>query len=287
MTDISKLGKGAIPDIPDDRDFVIGANPPVDWTTPFILSEPPNEDQNGSSSCVAQGWSYYHWQLKRLNFCRRDIYSWIFKPGGGAEIRDGGLRIVNYGQETRENAIDPNPETESAMESTIGLDPNKEKINQELNSYVLLKDIDTIANAIKQYSGVVFGVIGSDEGWQNITNPRPPLNTEIQWGHCLYLFGYQMYNGKKAVIAKSSWGTEGNTTIHYITEDYFINNGTFIFNPWTLIPKGNIMQPQITTQNHGGELRIVLKASTPEQWQALCAVYGFDPNDPAIETYNS
>ena len=243
--DISLLGKGAIPDIPDDRDFVIGTATPVDWTIPFILPEPPNEDQNGSSSCVGQGWSYYHWQLKQKDFCRRDIYAWIFYPGGGAQIRDGGLRIVNYGQETRDNAQDPNPETELGMESLIGLDPNKEKINQELNSFVLLKDIDTIANAIKQYSGVVFGVIGSNEGWQNIALPEPPLNGEVQWGHCLYLFGYHTHsNGKKCVIAKSSWGIAGNTTTHHITEDYFINNGTYVFNPWTLIPKGTTMANQ-------------------------------------------
>jgi hypothetical protein len=245
MIDISLLGKGAIPDIPDDRDFVIGTNVPVDWTTPFTLPEPPNEDQNGSSSCVGQGWSYYHWQLKQKDFCRRDIYAWIFSPGGGAQIRDGGLRIVNYGQETRDNAQDPNPETELGMESRIGLDPNKEKINQELNSFILLKDIDTIANAIKQYNGVVFGVIGSNEGWQNVALPEPPLNGEVQWGHCLYLFGYHTHsNGKKCVIAKSSWGTAGNTTTHHITEDYFINNGTYVFNPWTLIPKGTTMANQ-------------------------------------------
>ena len=237
--DISLLGKGAIPDIPSDRDFVIGASTPVDWNIPVILPEPPNEDQNGSSSCVGQGWSYYHWQLKQKNFCRRDIYSWIYYPGGGAQIRDGGVRIVTYGQDTRDNVQDPNPETELGMENGTGLDITRERIYEELNSFVLLKDIDTIANSIKQYSGVVFGVIGSNEGWQNIAMPRPPLGGEVQWGHCLYLFGYHLHNGIKCVIAKSSWGTAGNTTVHHITEDYFINNGTYVFNPWTLIPKGN------------------------------------------------
>jgi hypothetical protein len=239
MTDISQLGKGAIPDIPSDRDFVIQAPLIIDWFVPFTLPEPPNEDQNGSSSCVGQGWSYYHWQIRPKDYCRRDIYAWIFYPGGGAQIRDGGIRITKFGQDTRDNVQDPKPETELAMEDKTGLDPNRERIYQEVNSFVLLKDIDTIANAIVQYKGVVFGLIGSNEGWQNMVQPRPPLPGEVQWGHCLYLFGYHLHDGKKCVIAKSSWGTVGNTTVHHITEDYFINNGTFIFNPWTLIPKGD------------------------------------------------
>jgi hypothetical protein len=41
---------------------------------------------------------------------------------------------------------------------------------------------------------------------------------------------------------------------------------------------------QFKTQNYKGELRIVLGASTPEQWSALCAVYGVDPAAPIEET---
>ncbi len=238
MIDFTHLGKGALPDKINKRDFVLKAVVPVDFSAPFILTEPPNEDQNGSSSCVGQGWSYYHWQIRQKDYCRRDIYAWIYLSGGGAQIRDGGLRIVKYGQDTRDNVQDPNPETEAGMEDRTGLDPNKERINQELNSFSLNKDIDSIASAIRQYQGVVFGLIGTNEGWQEMALPRPPIAGETTWGHCLYLFGYHLHDGKKCVIAKSSWGNAGNTTVHHITEDYFINNGTFIFNPWTLIPQG-------------------------------------------------
>lgn len=243
MSEIEHLGKGAIPDSPDARDFkapeVFGAAQ-VNWAVDFMLPEPPNEDQNGSGSCVGQAWSYYHWQLENKDFCRRDIYAWIFVPGGGAQIRDGGLRIVNYGQDTRNNVQDPNPETEAGMESRTGLDPNREKLNREINSFVLNKDIDSIAAGIETYKGVVFGLIGTNDGWQNIAMPRPPMNGDsAQWGHCLYLFGHHLHNGKKCLIAKSSWGTVGGTTTHHITEDYFIQSGYYIFNPWTLIKTSN------------------------------------------------
>ncbi len=240
MFDIEHLGKGAIPDPVDERDFIIGAIPPVDFSVPFILPEPLNEDQGISSSCVAQAWSYYHWQLENKDFTRRDIYAWVALPGGGANIRDGGLRIIKNGQMTRDKAADPDPETEMGMLDRTGLLAEMEALNKEFNSFSLPKDIDSIAAGIKNYKGVVFGVIGSNPGWQVMAQPRPPLASETLWGHCLYLFGYHLHNGKKCVIAKSSWGNTGNTTVHHITEDYFINNGAYIFNPWTLI-KGDSM----------------------------------------------
>lgn len=257
MHDIEHLGKGAIPDSPDVRDFVFKV--PVeavvtDWDSGFFLTEPPNEDQNGSGSCVGQGWSYNHWAVRPKDYCRRDIYAWIFYPGGGAQIRDGGLRIVNFGQDTRNNVQDPNPETEAGMEDKTGLDPNREKINQELNSFIVPKDIDNIAAAIKLNKGVTFGLIGTNKGWQNIAMPRPPMaGDDPQWGHCLYLFGYHMHNGKKCLVAKSSWGNAGGTTQHHITEDYFINNGAYIFNPWTLVPKGAITRMLVFYQVKGSK----------------------------------
>ena len=244
--EIEKLGKGAVRDKPDDRDLKadlhIAAVAPVDWTHEFRNPEPPNEDQNGSSSCVGQGWSYQHWAVRPKNYCRRDVYAWIYLPGGGAQIRDGGLRIINYGQDTRDNVQDPNPETESGMESRTGLDPNREKIYQEFDSKLVPNDIDSVAVAIRDFKGCVGGVEGTNQGWQDIAHPRPPASGETLWGHCLYFFGYTMVNGMKYIIAKSSWGTAGNTTVHYIGEHYFTTGYTF--NPWTLIPRGNQLMNQ-------------------------------------------
>lgn len=264
--DIEQLGKGAIPDVPDNRDFrgelLMGA-PLIDWNKPYKLLEPPNENQGSSSSCVAQAWSYYHWQLKRLDFCRRDIYAWIFiPPAGGAQIRDGGLRLIKYGQETRNFAQDPNPQDEMGMRSQAGLDPDKEKINRELASFVLFNNIDSVAAGIKNYMGVVGGVIGSNPGWQDMANPRPPASGEVQWGHCIYFFGYHLHDGLKCVIAKSSWGTTGGTTVHHIKENYFESGNTF--NPWTLIPRSlmtNVKLVQVSRPDGSNEFGFYLPAT--------------------------
>jgi hypothetical protein len=42
--------------------------------------------------------------------------------------------------------------------------------------------------------------------------------------------------------------------------------------------------PQIGTQDLGGELRIVIKAATPDQWNAACMMFGRDPAAPVDET---
>jgi hypothetical protein len=39
-----------------------------------------------------------------------------------------------------------------------------------------------------------------------------------------------------------------------------------------------LIMPQFKTQNYKGELRIVLQADDETTWQALCKVYGLDPN---------
>jgi murein DD-endopeptidase MepM/ murein hydrolase activator NlpD len=46
--------------------------------------------------------------------------------------------------------------------------------------------------------------------------------------------------------------------------------------PMPYLKKENM--PQISTQAKGAERRIVLQAATPEEWTALCAVFGKDVN---------
>lgn len=237
LTAIEEVGKGAAPDPLDYRDYraenVMGA-PDVDWSEPFLLPAPPQQDQANSLSCVAHAWSYYHWQLTGREYSRRDIYANIYlSPQGGAYIRDGGLRILNVGQATIDEVEDPVPQTENAMRSKIGLDNKFSESDREHDSFLInTYDIDAVAMAIKNYRGVVFGVTGSNAGWRDGASPRPPLPGEVTWGHALYLYGYHMHGSEKCVIARSSWGYVPN---HHITEPYFTSGNTF--NPWTLIPK--------------------------------------------------
>lgn len=246
---IQDLGKGAIRDSVDARDFQIMGQPSfnaalvtVDWVKGFFNAEPESEDQNGSLSCVGQGWSYLHDQIRPTPFkkSRRDLYSRIFIPGGGAQIRDGGIQIVNIGHATRDKVPDPTPETEQAMEDKTGVNATVEADYKELASFVVPMDINSWAAGIQVYNGIVGGLEGTNAGWQNMANPRPPQDGDPGqiWGHALYFFGYHTHDGQKCVVAKSSWGNAGNTTVHHIKNNYFVSG--HMFNAWTLIPKGDI-----------------------------------------------
>lgn len=266
--DIKRYGKGCIPDTPDKRDYkaseIMGAVR-IDWNIPFRLPEPPTNDQNGSLSCVSQSCSYYHWQLKGKEFSRRDLYAMIYQPAGGAAIRDGILRIVKVGQATRDEVPDPTPETETAMRSKVGITAEKAASDRELNGYVLPdSSIDGIAWAIQNYYGTVFGVTGSDAGWADMLNPRPPRWYENTWGHALYAMGYHLHDGQKCIITKSSWGAVNE---HHIKENYFTSGKTF--NGWTLIPGEKKTMTNAYIVKKGQEYGVTLPATSEASFISL------------------
>jgi hypothetical protein len=248
MHDITQLGKGAKRAPADQATpkfrHAFAALPPVDWTVPFSCPEPISNDQNGSSSCVAQAWSYYHEQLRpEKRFSRRDIYAQISLGfGQGAYIYDGHEFIINKGQATRDEVPDPAPETEAGMLDKTGITAAKEASDKELAGLTVSLDINQWAAAIRACKGIVGGLEGTNAGWADLANPTPPAPNSAEWGHALYFFGYHLHDGRKCVIAKSSWGTAGNTTVHHIKENYFKSG--FMFNAYTLAPKEIVMQNQ-------------------------------------------
>lgn len=240
---MNHLGKGAIRAPADQTTqkfrHAFSALPPVNWNIPFSNPEPISNDQRASSSCVGQAWSYYHEVLKLKRFSRRDIYAQIVLPGGGAYIVDGHTLIITKGQATRDELPDPEPETEANMTDRTGITLAKEASDKELEGLTVSLNIDQWAAAIKACKGVVGGLEGTNAGWADMTNPQPPKPNSAEWGHCLYFFGYHLHNGQKCVIAKSSWGTAGNTTVHHIKQNYF--DSGFMFNAYTLAPRNTLM----------------------------------------------
>lgn len=267
---IENLPKGALPDPPDERDYrldALSALPPVDWAKEYRLPEPPNEDQGQSDACVSYSSSYYHWQLRRKNYSRRDLFARI-ALASGAYIRDGVKAIVDNGQATRNEVPDPASPTYANMRDKTGVNPQVEADDQELNYFIITDgSIDGVAAAVKAYQGVVFGVTGSNPGWKDLKNPRPPMSGEATWGHALYAMGYHLHSGIKCIIAKSSWCN--SVTEHHIKEPYFKTGNTF--NPWTLIPKGQQMNPNIVIYKNGPEYHVAVK-STSQQGMAQLLV---------------
>jgi hypothetical protein len=273
---IENLGKGALPDPVDERDFKITAEMlgavTVDWSKEFRLPAPPDEDQGSSDSCVSQAWSYYHWQLHGKSYSRRDLFARIALDYG-AYIRDGGKEIVGNGQATRDEVSDPKPQTFHNMRDKNGIKQEYREDDKELNYFILpQQDINGVAWGIQTYKGVVFGLNGTNAGWQDMLNPRPPFNGESGiWGHALYAMGFHMHGNQKCIIAKSSWCD--SVKEHHIKENYFLTGNTF--SAWTLIPKGQTMS-QVKIAVIHGEGGIFLAAASPEQLKAIGGIFGKD-----------
>lgn len=267
---IDQLPKGCLPDEPDVRDFgaapFLASLPPVDWTKGSGLPRPPLHDQNQADACVAHSWSYYHFQLKKKEFSRRDLFARIAQKTYGANIRDGGLAIVKQGQQTQDELPDPNPENPDNMRDKSGVIAEKEADDQELNSFVINNDIDSLAQAILAYKGAVFGVTGSNPGWADLTNPRPPKAGETLWGHAIYAVDFHIHSdGQKCIIACTSWPSAGITE-HHIRQDYFKSGNTF--SGWTLIPKAAQKLPAILVQwQKDPELNIVFRLDSMARLQ--------------------
>jgi hypothetical protein len=254
MPAIDKLMKGARPDPPDKRDFraSFAAAPPtpIDWAKGSGLPRPQLIDQNEADCCVACAWSYYHWQLRGQQFSRRDLFARIALPAPqGAIIRDGGLAIVNQGQATEAELPDPPKETLLNMRDITGVTAPDELQWKEYNSFQVDNDIESVARAILLYRGVNGGIYGTNDGWNNLTVPEPPLPAQIAdldnqlqngtvWGHSLYMVDFHMHQNddgsqEQCIIAATSW-PDSKVTEHHIRARYFAAGGTF--NPWTLIP---------------------------------------------------
>lgn len=262
---IDTLPKGALPDLKDERDFQLSfaALPPADFSKSSGLPRPPLKDQNSSDSCVSHAWSYYHWQLKGKDFSCRDLFARI-ALSYGAFIRDGGLQIVKLGQATTDEVSDPTPETPQNMRDKTGITADKEASDKEFDSFVMPPDIDSVAAAILAYKGVVFGVTGSNPGWQNLTVPEPPKPGEFTWGHGLYAVDFHMHTNtdgsqEKCIITVTSWPSAGIAE-HHIRQRYFATGMTF--NPWTLIPKTSLTQNNMQLIRDNGTVFLVSSDKT-------------------------
>ena len=254
------LGKGALPDLQDFRDYdyeriaeVFGA-PTVDWNMGYEVPEVANikvEDQDGSSSCVGQGFAKYAEVLERAenkNFTdlsSKFIYSQIFVSfGGGSYLRDGAKLVVNQGV-AHEEHLPSYPATEEHMTRSVDI---TDEIRQHATAYKSKSyasiwhknNMDTFAQAILQNKGCITGVYGTNTGWTVSGGfVKPPTASDTKpWGHAFYCVGYKMIEGKRYIKFLNSWGTGwGENGYGYLGEDYFTSSN--IFSCWTLVDLPN------------------------------------------------
>jgi len=239
------IGKsGAYEDLPDNRDVPFdlifsAVSLPVSYDTIDEIGGIKVENQGSSQSCVAQSFSKYAEVLEKIeknqftDLSAKFIYSRIFVPQGGAQIRDGAKIVSTFGV-TKEEYDPSYPAEETRMrERNNELSVLEDALVHKSSGYVTIwhkEDVEIIKQAIYQNKGVVSGFIGSNEGWQTEI-VRPPKSGESEWGHAVYLIGWDNQNRIKFLNSwGEGWGNNGKGTI----DPSYWQVGGKTFSLWTL-----------------------------------------------------
>ena len=262
------LYKGAVRDKYDPRDKkyeeVLGASVPFteeDWKKGFDVEQElnfklPIKNQQKTLSCVGQSYSYYVAILNLVETVLYDevsakaIYSQIVLPGGGARFRDGAELVVNFGA-VAERIIrsyrDNGSTDEPFMVDKTWITPEIVKIAKVLQAKeqrsIMGYSMDIYAQAIRDNWGVVGGVEGANNGTWMSNEPKPPEKFH-EWAHALYFGKYGIDEKGKYIATPNSWGARKTDALHpdgwqKLREEWFANQGRWIFSPWTLIDKPN------------------------------------------------
>lgn len=254
--------------IPPEEEIVSAALVTApDFTKSTGLTEPPDEDQGGSDSCTSQAFGYHFWQLTGCQILRNDTYSHTVLPGGGAYLTSPADFVAANGALLRSAQYqEPNPETEPTMEKIVlAIDAAGRTRAFTITRVVLQATLNNIASLLEQYKGVVIGVDGNDEGWQNMVDPT--FDGHVEWGHALYVYDRAVRNGHHALKAKSSWCNEVKD--HFINDIYFNAGG--VFEAVAITVKEITMN---VTMNYNGTVGVFVPVSKPEEIEVLNSVFG-------------
>ena len=299
---------GAIPDSKDDRDYIfetgLGAGQIMtdeEWKQGFDIEnilgykiKPKN--QWTSYSCVGQANSMYKGILdsieekKYTEESAKAIYSQIsLGYGKGAMLRDGSKKLVEWGSvdESLVKSYRDNGTTdETFMLEKDWLTPEITEIAKKYKGkdYKLITGIgiDYFARAIKEGNGCVIGVNGTNNGTWTSVYPRIPLDTTPQselWGHAIYAGKFRIKDGKKEIGILNSWGEigENKTGWQWLEEEWFNNNGRWIFNPWVVIDQSNnknMSTSKVLKDKNSSAVGIWLPAISEDVLKSYCANAG-------------
>lgn len=274
--DVLLFGKGAIrEDIPDPRDFQWGrdvgmGSPPFDWDkgydveeelsnllgTPFSITV---KDQNGSSSCGGQAWSYLGQVLNVFhdkNTKERSakfIYSQTYVGTGGSGGRENSSIAIKQGwglEEDTPSYENGLPPSEGFMEKTMDITPiakEHAKIDKAFSYANVVHVPDLVAQAMRDNHGCIIGLTGSQNGTWRSEFPLPPATFNGTWSHWLYVGKCKIINDKKYFAVLNSWGmSTGKKGWQWIAEDYFtikILEYPVIWSIWTMAEAQDIIPP--------------------------------------------
>ncbi len=237
------------------RDKLGRSGIPFDWATGVSKRPSRIKNQGQSSSCGGQAKSYWlELVLGLTEQSAKSVYSPIVYSGGGTTVpaleRDLGsvdeALVSSY-----QNGETP---SEAFMEDTSwkSIDTLKNAMSKLGWTPVSVKiDIESIAEAIRDYGAIIWEIQGQNNGTWLSNNPKPPVGNKNLWQHFMCSYGAGIWNGIKSINMLQSWGEDvGDNGIQHFTEDY-IDSGR-ILDCFTFI---RIPKYQFTTNFSWGSWR--------------------------------
>ncbi len=135
------------------------------------------------------------------------------------------------------------PPSEAFMEQTGWQTPEITLESKTRSGWTRLSvnaDAESIAQAVRDYGGVIIVVCGSNNQTWLTPYPKPPKQGEELWYHFLYVKSAEIFGGLKQITAINSWGEIGEGGRQHFTDEY-LQSG-YISNCFTLVRSADLKE---------------------------------------------
>jgi C1A family cysteine protease len=255
-----RLGKGAygwLPDVPDQRDYLLSAVLKVPAKLPRLVDLRPGcstvEDQGPLGSCTANALAGALEFLERKNkvpfkdFSRLFIYynervlEHTINSDSGAMIRDGIKTLAKQGVCSEKNW----PYEVSKFKIKPGKDCYQEALEHQITSYHRIITLDEMRACLAEGFPFVFGFavyesFESQEVSRTGAVPMPKPGERLLGGHAVLAVGYDQ--AKQRFIVRNSWGAAWGLKGYFTMPYKYLGNRDLSDDFWT-IRRGELMVP--------------------------------------------
>lgn len=217
----------------------VRAGEPFDWVKGYDARKTVGpitiKDQGTSSSCGGQAGSYFlEIQSKLRNgkdvVSAKSIYAPVAFKGGGTTINALETQIGAHGANLEASVpsydVTGTPLSELKMTDKSFLTPETVKDAITRAGYLPINvhvDIESVAQAIRDYGGVLIEITGQNNGTWLSPTPLPPSksNPSELWNHFMCGFGASMAD-QQQIDCLQSWGVDvGEQGIQHLQKAYF------------------------------------------------------------------
>jgi hypothetical protein len=240
MNNSALPGHGALqrPDHLKIKDRRVAGAPAFDWSRvkEDAIGNVPNlfgikdRDQGSSLSCTCHSAGYGFAYATGIEISRRDMYSQVALPGGGAYLNAPLDWLRKSGYLLQSKFPDPSAQTEKNMTDIIAVkDGDRIRFFELMYTfYPDASNIDSAAAAAANHDYIHLGIMASwKKGWDR-SWVDPVWQGINDWQHALFACkdSIVLRHGVPAIKAKSSWCEHRDYTgqpvyCHYLTKNYF------------------------------------------------------------------